>query len=84
MSTSSINNASQANSATKDMRAMTRASSPVTPAPVVEQANPNGHCHHHHHGQRVTRRFQRAGTTKVEFSSIFNVSLFVFLLLDAY
>ena len=48
---------------------MTHAGSPVTPAPVVEQANPDGrrqHRHRHRCDQRVMRQFQRASTTEVE------------------
>ena len=83
-----INNSSQANSeiavavprvqfTTPEVaRAMTCARSPVEVAPVLSTSNPDGHCRHRHH-QRASRRFQQAGTAEVEFSTDFNVSLFL-------
>ena len=61
---SSVNNGSQANSATKDMWAMTHAGSPVTPTPVP--ANPDGCCQHCRrvHSQWAMRRFQWANTVE--------------------
>ena len=81
---SSINNSSQANSAITSPRvrfatpevacAMTHAGSLVEAAPVPSMSvNPNGRRHLRHR-QWASRRFQRAGTAEVEFSTKFNIS----------
>ena len=79
MSTSSVNNGSQVNS---DIEVGT--STAVAPQVhfaeetlVAEAApNPDGdRRRRRRHGQRVTRRFQRATSTEVEFSNEFTVSL---------
>ena len=83
---SSINNSSQVNSAVTSPRVrfttpevareMTHARSLVEATPVLlTLVNPNGRrCHRH--CQRASRRFQRAGTAKVEFSTDFQASPF--------
>ena len=80
MSTSSINNGSQANSEIE-------VTAVVPQVHFAEEAlvmggpssNPDGdhrcHCHHRHIDQQATRRFQRATSMEVEFSNEFTVSL---------
>ena len=59
---------------------MTRAGSPVEAAPVLSSSsNPDGCCHHRYR-QQASRRFQRASTAEVEFSTEFAVSLCLYSL----
>ena len=76
MSTSSVNNGSQANSdiavaATVPHVHFAKEVITVTPAST---SNPDSRRHHRRTDQRATRRFQRATSIEVEFSNEFAVS----------
>ena len=76
MSTSSINNGSQANSDI-EVAAMVPQVHFTEEAIIMAgpSANPNGDRHRRWvQGQRATRRFQRVTSIEVEFSSDFTVS----------
>ena len=77
MSTSSINNGSQANSDIEVAAAVVSQVHFAEEAVVVAgpSSNPDGDCCRRRcHGQRATRRFQRVALIEVEFSSEFTVS----------
>ena len=79
MSTSSVNNGSQANSEIEVAAAAPHVHFEEA-AVAGPSTNPDGdrrrrHRHHRRTGQRATRRFQRATSTEVEFSNGFSVSL---------
>ena len=87
MSSSSVNNGSQANSEIEV------AATVVPQVHFAEEAlvagsssNPDGDCrrrrHHRRTGQRATRRFQRATSIEVEFSNGFEVSLLLLLVME--
>ena len=90
MSTSSINNGSQANSEIEVAAAVA-----VPQVHFAEEAlvagtssNPDGdrrrrrHHRHRRTDQRATRRFQRASSIEVEFSNEFSVSLLHLLIVE--
>ena len=81
MSTSSINNGSQANSEIEVAAAVAAPQVHFAEEALVAgtSANPDGdrrrRRRHHRSDQRATRRFQRATSIEVEFSNEFAVSL---------
>ena len=87
MSTSSVNNGSQANSEIEVAAAVA-----VPQVHFAEEAlvaggshNPDGDRRRRHHrrtGQRATRWFQRASSIEVEFSNEFAVSLLLLLVVE--
>ena len=79
MSTSSINNSSQANSEIEVAAAVAPQVHFAEEALAVAgpSTNPDSDHHCRRHGQRVTRRFQRATSIEVEFSSEFTISGFL-------
>ena len=85
MSTSSVNNGSQANSEIEVAAAVAPQVHFAEEALVVagSSSNPDGdHRHRRRHGQRATRRFQRATSVEVEFSNEFTVSLHISLFVE--
>ena len=85
MSTSSVNNSSQANSEIEVAAAVVPQVHFAEEALVAgTSANPDGDRRRRHRrrtDQRATRRFQRATSIEVEFSNGFSVSL-LFLLVE--
>ena len=85
MSTSSVNNGSQANSEIEVAAAVVPQVHFAEDALVVAgpSHNPDGdRRRRRRRDQRATRRFQRATSTEVEFSSEFTVSLHISLLIE--
>ena len=87
MSTSSVNNGSQANSEIEVATAVVAPSVHFAEEALVAgtSSNPDGdrrRLRHHHRrtDQRATRRFQRATSIEVEFSNEFAVSKTLFLI----
>ena len=77
MSTSSVNNGSQANSEIEAAAAVVSPQVHFAEEAVVvgTSSNPDGDRRHRYcHGQRATCRFQRATSIEVEFSQEFAVS----------
>ena len=88
MSTSSVNNGSQANSEIEVAAAVVPQVHFAEEALVAgTSSNPDGdrrrrHRHHCRTDQRATRRFQRATSIEVEFSNEFAVSLLLLLVME--
>ena len=72
---SSVNNSSQANSDAAPVINHVQFNVPEA-APVASSSNPDSRRQHRRRrDQRATRRFQRAGSMEIEFSSSYEVSL---------
>ena len=86
MSTSSVNNGSQANSEIEVTAAVPHVHFAKEAVVVAgPSTNPDGdRRHRHHRGQHATRRFQRATSIEVEFSSEFTVRILLLLFVVRY
>ena len=73
MSTSSVNNGSQANSEVAAVVPHVHFAEEAVTVREASSSNPDGRCRRR--DQRATRRFQRATSIEVEFSSEFTVSV---------